>query len=236
MKRKGKCRLCGKDKELTFEHVPPKAAFNSSPVYFQDKDNLLNKSSYQYGGRKRSNNGAGGYHLCTSCNNKTGSWYANDYVEFAKMGTFVMTRQVYANHFICAEYEIRPLNVLKQILTMFVALESSNKLIKTPQLREYLLDRNNNNYPTNIRVLMYMTSSIQLRNALLSSNMDGYMRTFGEVSYTPFGFHISIDSPTINRPFCDITFFSKFYFNEEATVKLPLRYLIPRGLLPGMYI
>lgn len=27
----GKCKLCGLEKELTFEHVPPKGAFNDTP-------------------------------------------------------------------------------------------------------------------------------------------------------------------------------------------------------------
>lgn len=28
----GKCALCGKECELTFEHIPPRAAFNSTPA------------------------------------------------------------------------------------------------------------------------------------------------------------------------------------------------------------
>ena len=31
-KRFGNCALCGKECELTFEHIPPRAAFNSAPV------------------------------------------------------------------------------------------------------------------------------------------------------------------------------------------------------------
>lgn len=236
MKKFGICKLCGKQGKLTFEHIPPEGAFNSKPVYFQDKENLLDRSSYRYGGRKRSNKGAGGYHLCKSCNNNTGSWYANDYIEFAKQGAYVLTHRVYANHFICAEYKIRPLNVLKQVLTMFIALENSGYLIKTSGLREFILDKESNQLPSNIRVLMYMTSTIKLRNSLSWSNMDGCARTFGEISYTPFGFHISIDTPTINRPFCDITHFTSLAFNEDATVKLPLRHLIPRSMFPGMYL
>lgn len=235
MKRYGFCRLCGKHKQLTFEHIPPQAAFNSSPVYFQDNENLFNKSSYRYGSRKRSNRGAGGYHLCKSCNNNTGSWYANDYIEFTKQGAYVMTNHVYANHFICAEYDIKPLNVLKQILTMSIALESGNYLIEIPGLREFILNRHSQNIPPNIRVLMYMTSKINLRNALSWSNMDGYMRTFGEICYKPFGFHISIDSPTNNRPYCDITFFLHVKFNEELSETLPLRCLTPNSFFPGMY-
>ncbi|MGJ8744433.1 hypothetical protein [Polaribacter sp.] len=236
MIKNGICRLCGNNAKLTFEHIPPKGAFNSSPVYFQDAENLSDKSNYKYGGKKRSNKGAGGYHLCKSCNNNTGSWYANNYIDFVKLGAYVMTHRVYANNFICAEYTIKPLNVIKQILTMFIALESSGYLIKIAGLREFILNKHNQALPTNIKIFMYMTSSIKLRNALSWSNVDGVFRTFGEISYIPFGFHISIDSPPINRPFCDITSFSKQKFNEELIVKLPLRHLIPNKQFPGIYV
>lgn len=83
MERFGYCRLCGEFKKLTFEHIPPEAAFNSNPIYFKDFENLFDKSSYHYGLRKRSNKGAGGYHLCEKCNNDTGGWYAKHYVELA---------------------------------------------------------------------------------------------------------------------------------------------------------
>ncbi len=236
MRNKDTCKLCGNFETLTFEHIPPQGAFNSSPVLFQDKENLLDKSSYRYGGRKRSNRGAGGYHLCGSCNKNTGSWYANDYIDFAKQGAYVLTHRVYANNFICAEYEIKPLNVLKQILTMFVALDNSGFFLKKPSIREFILDRKSKSLPPDIRLLMYMSSAISLRNPLSWSNMDGYARTFGEITFIPFGFHISIETPTINRPFCDISNFSDFEFGEESLITLPLRHLIPQSILPGLYL
>jgi len=149
---------------------------------------------------------------------------------------YAMTNRVYANKFICAEYPIKPLNVLKQILMMFVALESSGHLIKQPKLQSFLMERENKEMPKNIRVFAYMTSEISLRNALSFSNMDGYMRTFGEISFNPFGFHIAIDSPPINRPYCEISNFSEFDFNQSSNIILPLQYLIPKLYFPGVYL
>ena len=63
MKKTGKCRLCGKMKKLSFEHVQPESAYNSNPVFFQDYENLHDKSSYVYGKRKQSLRGAGGMYL-----------------------------------------------------------------------------------------------------------------------------------------------------------------------------
>jgi hypothetical protein len=235
MKKVDFCRLCGKRKKLTFEHTPPAGAFNSSPVFFQDWENIFDKSSYLYGKRKRSNKGAGGLNLCKECNNNTGSWYANDYIKFSKIGAFVMTHHVYATHFITAEYCFKPLNILKQILTMFVALDSSKFLIKQPYLSEFLLERESKKYPGNFKIFMYLTSSICLRNPLSFSNMDGYFRTYGEISYRPFGFHISINSPPINRPYLEITHFKDFEYNQISNQILPLRYLEPLGQFPGLY-
>lgn len=235
MKKTGKCRLCGKIKKLSFEHVPPESAYNSSPVFFQDSENLHDKSSYLYGKRKRSSRGAGGMYFCISCNNNSGGWYVNSYKEFAEIGMYVLKSRVYANNYMCAEYPIKPLNVLKQILMMFVALESSEYLIKIPGLKQYLMEPKNNNFPKGIRVFMYLTGSIMLRNALSFSNLDGYMRHFGEISFTPFGFHISINTPPISRPYCEISNFANFSYNQEETITLPLQYLTPTTYFPGMY-
>ena len=157
------------------------------------------------------------------------------YIEFTKIGAFVMTHHVYANHFITAEYSIKPLNVFKQILTMFVALDSSSFIIKQPDLKRFLLEKESTTFPNSIEVFMYLTSSIQLRNALSFTNMDGYFRTHGEISYRPFGFHISIDTPPINRPYLSITYFKEFEYNQVGNLILPLRYLIPEGYMPGFY-
>ncbi|PQJ78966.1 hypothetical protein [Polaribacter porphyrae] len=235
MKKTGKCRLCSEVKKLSFEHVPPEAAYNSDPVFFQDSENLHDKSSHVYGKKKRSPRGAGGMYFCVSCNNNTGGWYANDYKEFAKIGMYVLKSTVYANKYMCAKYPIKPLNVIKQILTMFVALESSGYLIQQSGLKEFLMEPESNKFPKGIRVFAYMTSAINLRNALSFSNLDGYMRYFGEISYIPFGFHISINTPPINKPYCEISNFAHFTYNEKVEITLPLQYLIPKTYFPGMY-
>ena len=41
----GICHLCGENTKLSFEHVPPKAAFNSRPVVQGNLEKLINKES-----------------------------------------------------------------------------------------------------------------------------------------------------------------------------------------------
>ena len=47
--RKGNCHLCGEFKELSFEHIPPKAAFNDRPILIQKNEHFFDKKSYVYG-------------------------------------------------------------------------------------------------------------------------------------------------------------------------------------------
>ena len=87
----GICKLCGKKRKLTFEHVPPNKAFNSETVvnYFlkdiNDTAPMIDESEISekniYG--KDNQRGGGGYYLCGDCNNNTGSWYMDEYVDLA---------------------------------------------------------------------------------------------------------------------------------------------------------
>lgn len=38
---RGKCALCRKECELTFEHIPPRTAFNSTPVKPVSGDKII---------------------------------------------------------------------------------------------------------------------------------------------------------------------------------------------------
>src|SRR5579862_4472136 len=82
--RKGICRLCGKLKELSFEHVPPRAARNAAAVYHPDMRAFL---LHRVGRGPQppvveEPKGAGGYTLCGPCNNRC-SRYAREFVEWA---------------------------------------------------------------------------------------------------------------------------------------------------------
>ena len=159
MKREGICRICGKHKKLTFEHVPPQSAFNSKPVFFQKSIHLLDKKSYFYGKRIRSNQGAGGYYLCENCNNLTGSYYGESYKKFAYIGMMALTNKIWASKFITFEYAIQPLNILKQTLSMFMSIDTSDQLLNLKGLSSFILDKNSKTLPEKLRVFCIDDSS-----------------------------------------------------------------------------
>jgi len=120
----GKCALCGKECELTFEHIPPRAAFNwlpAKPVSGYEITKNINTIPFTTEGLKYSNQqkGMGKYSLCSSCNNKTGSMYGDAYLEFAKRANYIANNE-YGNKNIVKFKNIYPLRFLNKYVPCFV--------------------------------------------------------------------------------------------------------------------
>ena len=90
-KRYGTCALCGAETQLTFEHIPPRCAFNNHPAKSYSGDELIKtiagekRKPWDLSGLKYSNDqkGFGMYSLCSKCNSYTGKYYGNEYKKFA---------------------------------------------------------------------------------------------------------------------------------------------------------
>ena len=87
----GVCHICGKYGKLSYEHIPPQSAFNNvkrkvSTLEESLKDETENRAPWDIEGLKyqQFQKGIGFYTLCESCNNNTGSWYANAYSSIAR--------------------------------------------------------------------------------------------------------------------------------------------------------
>src|SRR5687768_11607022 len=117
----GNCRLCGTLTELTFEHVPPRVAFNKRTRYINSPaiNHLTSQDILNAKPKGPIKQGGVGYHaLCISCNNFLGgtyvkpfSWYINSFVEFANKKEF--------NRFDFIMHDFEAGKVLKQIVSMF---------------------------------------------------------------------------------------------------------------------
>lgn len=119
---KGVCHLCGRGRSLTKEHVPPRAAFNDATVRRRIVDRTNTRARGKVSWREfDETRGSFARTLCEKCNNWTGSVYAPEYIEFAKM---------FAPHANVANVvsgiggstpPFRPLRIVKQVLTMICA-------------------------------------------------------------------------------------------------------------------
>ena len=122
----GKCHICGKQGKLSFEHVPPRAAFNNCPAVYKELVEVINKDPGNYFDEKgnTSQRGFGAYTLCEKCNNDTGSWYGDAFVGWAHQGMEIFT---YTQGFPSLYYAFRiyPLQLIKQIVCMFFSISRS---------------------------------------------------------------------------------------------------------------
>jgi hypothetical protein len=87
VKATGRCRICGKDGDLSFEHVPPQKAFNDQRLIAYSVEGWVTKKAAK---GRQFQGGAGAYTLCRQCNSDTGAWYANEFVTWSLIGADVL--------------------------------------------------------------------------------------------------------------------------------------------------
>lgn len=236
----GICHLCGEEAKLSFEHVPPKRAFNNRMVYFKAVDELIGNGLSPFsedGRRKRSPKGVGRYTLCEQCNNLTGAWYAEDYVDFAmtvmtEYGSFAKTQEI---RFVV---KLKPLNVFKQILTMFCSVMGDKSASNAPWVRRYLLNKESREFAGDQRIFAGQFDTSGSSSMVRIAGLTGIasletsgMRTFSEISYPPFSFLMNFGP--FRGAMSDITFFKNYDYDQSAEIYLVLPPVSINTPLPG---
>jgi hypothetical protein len=233
----GKCALCGNEDKLTFEHVPPQSAFNSKPIFIHNHHHLIDTNSPLYGKRMKSNKGFGSYTLCKKCNNNTGDWYARDFGDFARQGMEIIKSLKEPTYFIVGKYEIKPLNIFKQILMMFMSADKSGHLRTNKALVNFLINKESQDLPTEFAVYLYSTLSSIKRLLGYCVVYDGELgiQKWSEINFQPFGYFLTENSGPAHRDMFNLNSFVNFKFNEEAEIEIKTPYLGVQSLMIGTY-
>ncbi len=121
----GECHLCGREGRLSFEHVPPEAAFNDRPVVGLNGERVLRE--YRRGKPKGrpEQRGLGGHTLCGRCNERTGGWYGAALAVWCRQGVALL-EATKGSPSLAYPYYIYPLRVLKEIATMFFSVNEAS--------------------------------------------------------------------------------------------------------------
>jgi len=225
-KHQGICRLCGELRNLTFEHIPPKAAFNDRQQLFEVTNEMLRGRAY-----KKFPRGIGQYSLCQQCNNLTGAWYGREFVRWVEQGMEWYTKLGNRGLFYLPYY-IKPLPVLKQILVMAVAMMNEATLQDHQELRQFLLNREQKYLPDKYEVYTYFNKDGKPRFAsdMVVAKWDSTIRiTYvqAEVALPPFGYCVCTktegqQSLAQYEQLCDITWFGRYEYNEWKPIQLRL--------------
>lgn len=233
-KHVGKCALCGRVTTLTFEHIPPEAAYNKSPVKSVQGTILLSNQErlpwetkdLRYENQQR---GLGMYSLCNECNNNTGSWYGSAFNEFAWVSNSAMKNLSREdNESICIK-ELRPNQIIKQVLSMFCStLPREDEIFD--DLRIFVLNRDSVGIDREkYKICMYFTDSTLMKYTGLtviykmSESYDSFeFQYLSEITAYPFGFLLYY-KPKPNWDFkgTDITDFAFCKYDDVATITMP---------------
>ena len=227
----GNCALCGKYTNLSFEHIQPKSCGNDESIFLFSFDDVnKGKEIFKENGKAKgsfiSQKGMGFKSICQSCNNKAGSFYIDEYKRFYQQGlNSYKKRNSHIINLSCKN--IYPLRVLKEILMMFITVNKTISLGKT--FNEYLLNKENRELPKGYNIYAYFTEDMysfaMLSEGQKCSNDKTKTSCYSLVSFKPFGFILTHKSEPNSRydGICNITSFSKYAYNEQENLVLPLR-------------
>jgi hypothetical protein len=235
----GVCKLCGQTDKLTYEHVPPKNAHNKTRFYIFPTDSSITDPFLEKPKGKPEQGGIGYYSLCEPCNNKTGGWYGNAYIDFVNQAIYRL-RLADAQYENGDPYIIHPLKVIKQIISFFVTLGVINYSDEYPELASFVLNKSNRTLPDNFQVFMYYNDSDNYRYMADNSLYEnGIIYRFSEMAHFPFGFLLSFEktkSP-LDQRFVEITSWKNYPFDwKDKRLSIPLKKLpVELAMFPGDY-
>jgi hypothetical protein len=208
----GKCHICGSTGNLSFEHVPPESAFNDKPVILKP---------FEGGKGKIQQRGMGAYTLCELCNNNTGSWYGANFVKFCHMGMEILQKSK-GNPKLIYLYQLYPLRIIKQIITMMFSANSEIFADKHSDLVRFVLDKERKYLSPRYRFWLYYNNVGEPRfsGIMARANFNnGSSIIFSEITYPPFGYVMTLEnSEKRNDPpddrLIEISDFVRYGYNE----------------------
>jgi hypothetical protein len=239
-KEYGECSICGVEGRLSYEHVPPRRAFNNrSVVKMKLGEHILSLGAAEIGKGEILQKGLGEYTLCERCNNSTGSWYAADFVAWCYQGMDILRRTNGKPTLIYLNY-LLPLRIIKQVITMFFTVSEGRIGKAYPYMRKFVLDKEKKYLPPDFRIFVYYSIEGRFRwtgNSLFvefGENL-GFNDCL-ELSFPPFGYYMSCNgaSPPYKKQF-EITHFANYSYNEFAVKEMYLPVLPTWSMIPGDY-
>ncbi len=233
----GVCHICGTTGPLTFEHVPPRGACNDRPIISAVFEDFFEKGPDEKVNGRIQQKGSGAYTLCASCNNDTGTWYANDFIEWTYQA-LILNDKSNGDGSIYYPFHIFPNRVIKQILTMFFSTNGEKFAQKNPDLVRFVLNREHKYIQPSIRIFAYLVEGAKFRQtgvAVLGSSSSKEVIVMSEISFSPVGYVMTINSNPPDSRLFEITHFSKYGYNEFDTIFLKLHRLPIHLYFPGDY-
>ncbi len=228
----GPCHLCGRVGPLSFEHIPPRKAYNDYPAVLHEYEQL--ESEY---GTRYLPDGRGGHTLCERCNNDTGGAYGTGFVEWSKLG-FDRLAAVQGRRSANYHGEIAPLHVIKQVATIFFSVNGPGFQKQHPELARFVLDKERTGLPPRYRFHVFWYGGGGLRQSGVSAAMDlrrDRLSVLTEFVHPPFGYVLRFEHGLLDQRPEDISDFANYGYGERIQFNRRLPVLPTLWHLPGDY-
>lgn len=233
----GVCRICKKTKELSFEHIPPKAAFNKltkfrSVPYIEYVQNSRDPNYKPTA--KLQQGGTGDYCLCQNCNSFLGQQYVTDYLRMAHIGRQILTTHPHLERAEITVSGISPLRLLKQIIAMFICIHDERFTEMNPELLEFIKNPTSTSLPDKYRIFIYLNNRGVLRNLpWIFHNQYGMV---SEHTFPPLGIVIKLDETPENfNRLTEITNFKNVPIEYDGNIDFELYNLPTYTVIPIDY-
>lgn len=235
-KHTGNCCLCGKFRELSFEHFPPKCAHNSNGTFeaFDFMDYIQEKGTWK--NKKKVRGGLGAYTLCRSCNSHGGR-YAREYkdwVDYVLENFKTYDSQTWHGIF----KDVYPIRFLKSVVAMFCSLNGPKFAEKYTDMKDFVMSKDSVKLPPNITVFMYLNTSKLISRmgitGLIEFGPPSKIYVVSEYNFPPFGFAM-YTGLTKYESLTDITWFDGYDYDEKVDLPLTLPILERNVPFPADY-
>lgn len=237
----GPCCICGAHGTLTFEHVPPRSAFNDRPVLLANFEAMIDSVPGEKPGQYRiQQQGAGNYTLCARCNNNTGAWYTKSYTWWCYQAMDLLLKTKGAATSLAYPYHISPLAVIKQVMAMFCSVNGPGLTERYSELRQFLLSKDRMYLNPTFAVYAYLNCEGRARrqtgiSSTLTLGVPNRIRVLSEISSPPFGYVLALEGGPPDQRLTDISFFARYAYQDFRSVYLSLPVLATHLWLPGDY-
>ena len=230
----GICRLCNEERELTFEHVPPRSAFNNDRVQLQVLGLVEGEGIVERPGAFQQR-GAGDYYLCAECNNLLGRLYVPAYQQFVGLcarGLFEAGASADLNenngdntfHLWMEGGEdplvLYPARIVKQALAMLLCVAAPGFAAERPDLRGLISDRDAVGLPEDMRVGFCFFLGNQTRSGgpwgQLNTD-DGTSLVAVEMAFPPMAWLLALSGTELPTQLADATDWASFPYDYEYT-------------------
>jgi hypothetical protein len=240
----GMCHICGGQEKLTFEHIPPKRAFNSYPIAIRTIRGLMqqNEHGLDQAPLQKLRKGMGRDSLCEKCNGWTAQQYGNAFADFAVQALRYKDR-VDSDGKLAVPFDIEPLRVIKQIIVMSLATAEFDDPRLHETLRRLVIYPFERHIPPLYQFDVYFNlgapnDSRMVTNAMMCELGKGVRSySLAEVAFPPMGYSLTTVQQGLGHyaseiGLCNINHFAESHLDERKVLWLAIPARFPAGPAP----